>query len=342
MSETIGKIKKQIMHGTEEAEKTYGFKEDHNPNLPAQFWFQESNEGNILFIVFYTQACRWSKCLGCNLPSLMSSTHISYKNLMAQIDHIFSLPEVIEKGKGLDKLIISNNGSILDEETFSSTALMYLIAKVNLILPNISMISFESRPEYVDIEELEFISRALKESDKPTQLEISIGFEAFDEHIRNDIFDKGLSLEKVDRLAKLLAPYKFHLKCYFMQKPVPGISDEAALQDIKDGIDYLDSLSKKYSTVINMHLNPTYAATGTKLEEEFLKGNYAPPKLIDVAKAVYYSKDKDISIFLGLSDEGLACPGGSYIKPENMEMIALLEKFNKTQNYDILEKMLNK
>ncbi|WYD79857.1 MAG: hypothetical protein V8K32_11130 [Candidatus Electrothrix gigas] len=52
---------RQILQGTEKADKNYTFHDDkHDPNKPAQWWFQESDEGLILFIVFYSQACRWA------------------------------------------------------------------------------------------------------------------------------------------------------------------------------------------------------------------------------------------------------------------------------------------
>ena len=133
-------ITKQILFGSQKAGKTYTFDEEHDETLPAQMWFQESDEGLILFIVFYSQACRWSRCLGCNLPSKVSQAHVSYKSLMAQIDNVFADPQVRSRRLSIRKVIISNNGSVLDEDTFSSTALMYLIAQLNLNIPNLSVL----------------------------------------------------------------------------------------------------------------------------------------------------------------------------------------------------------
>ena len=302
-------ITKQILFGSQKAGKTYTFDEKHDPTLPAQQWFQESDEGLILFIVFYTQACRWSRCLGCNLPSKVSQDHVPYKSLMAQIDHVFVDRKIRSRAELIRKVIVSNNGSVLDEDTFSSTALMYLIAKLNLNFPNLSILSMESRPEYVDLAELEFVSRALAEGDTPTQLEIAIGFEAFDNRIRNEVFDKGLSLEAFEGLVLKMAPYGYHLKCYFMQKPVPGMSDAEAVADIKDAIDYLNHIANKHDIEINMHLNPTYVAAGTALETAFREGSYTPPLLEDVAEAAYHARAKSVSTFIGLSDEGLAVEG---------------------------------
>ncbi|MBI4026608.1 MAG: hypothetical protein HY360_16600 [Verrucomicrobia bacterium] len=334
------RIEKQILIGTEIGRKNYRFNEGHDPNRPVQMWFQESLEGKILFIVFYSQACRWSRCLGCNLPSKMSKTHVNFKALMAQMDDVFSRPEVLEQRHVLKKVIVSNNGSVLDEATFSSTALMYLIAKLNLHLPNLSVLSLETRAEYVDFEELEFIARAMEEGDTPTTLELGVGFEVFDDRIRNEVFFKGLELKTFEKLVEMLADYKFQLKCYFMQKPVMDMSDAEAILDIHRAIDYLNDLVRQHGVKINLHLNPTYAAVGTILEQSFRKGEYSPPRLMDVARSALHGRGKDITIFLGLSDEGLACEGGSFLHPGEEGLVEKLEAFNRTQDYHLLSELL--
>lgn len=327
----------EIRDYSKRAGKTYEFDEAHDERLPAQWWFQESDEGPILFIVFYSMACRWSRCLGCCLPSKMSLKPISYEALMAQVDHVFSLPDVIERRETIRKVIISNNGSILDQVTFSSTALMYLLAQLNLNLPNLAVLSIETRPEYVDPAELEFIARALAEGDTPTELEIAIGFEAFDDHIRNAVFRKGMMLDTFENLVNRMAPYGYRLKCYFMQKPVPGMTDDEAITDIHNAIDYLSDIAMQHGIPINMHLNPTYVAKGTMIEEAFRKGEYTPPMLSDVAKAARYARGKPLSMFLALYDEGLTVEGGSFLREGDESLVDELERFNRTQDYDILD-----
>ena len=319
-----------------EIKKTYSYNNSHNPDIPADYWFQNSTDGPILFIVFYTQACRWSKCMSCNLPSLMSENHVSYKSIIKQVDHIFDNIIHEQAGKDPGKIIISNNGSILDEETFSTTALLYFIAKMNIHCPEIKTLSIETRPEYVDFAELEVMARALREGESPTVLEVAIGFEAFDDRIRNEYFKKGLDLEVFEKLTSLIAKHKFKLKTYFMLKPVPGLSEEEAKNDIRKGIDYLDDISIKYNVDINMHLNPTYVAKGTPLEVSFKEGLYIPPSLQSVKEVAGYSEGKNISIFLGLYDEGLSVEGGSFIKEGENKLLEQLEEFNRTQDYSIL------
>lgn len=318
------------------ADKTHGFSDDHDETKPAQVWFQESEDGLVLFIVLYSMACRWGKCIGCNLPSKCASHYINFDAIMHQIDRVVRRKDVSENSDRIQKVILSNNGSVLDEETFPMTALVYFVAMANRHFRNMHTLTIESRPEYVDSVELEVLRRVMREGNTSTQLEIAIGFEIFNSHLRNDIFQKGLYLDQFEEFAATLARFKDRLKCYFMQKPVPEMSDQEALQDVRSGIDYLSEISKRYGLKINMHLNPTYAARGTVLGEAFKKGIYSPPQLSDVAKAVRYAQRSDISIYVGLSDEGLAVPGGSFIRPGDEFIIKRLDMFNRTQDYSLL------
>ncbi|MGK7926353.1 MAG: hypothetical protein AB4290_14140 [Spirulina sp.] len=328
---------KTVLQGTQAGHKTYNFNQSHDPHEPFQFWYQDSDEGLILFVVFYTLACRWSRCLGCNLPSSMSGTPIDYKALMAQIDCLYRHDEIVPQLSEIRKIIVSNNGSVLDEKTFSSTALMYFLAKTNLSVPHLQTLTLETRPEYVDLAELLFIDRALKEGDTPTQLEIAIGFEAFSESIRNEFFHKGLSLENVENLAQKLAQYHCKLKCYFMLKPIPGMSDREAIKDIHQAIEYLSQLAQKYQLAINLHLNPTYVAKGTPLEIAFAEKKYTPPTLADVIASILPAEGKPIKIFVGLYDEGLAVEGGSFIRAGDEEVFNKLQEFNRTGDFSGLK-----
>lgn len=327
----------QIIEASGTGGKTYAFDSSHDPTKPAQWWFQDSEEGLVLFIVFYTQACRWSKCLGCNLPSKCSLEHVDYEAIMAQVDHVFSLPEIVQKRDAIHKVIISNNGNVLDEETFSSTALVYLFAKLNLHFPYLAVVSMETRPEYIDEAELEFLSRVIREGKTPTDLELAIGFEAFDDRIRNEVFNKGLTIPVFEKVAAMVAEHNFRLKCYFMQKPVPGMSDQEAVQDIRDAIDFISDIAVRHQMKMNMHLNPTYVAYGTRLEESFRKGAFTPPRLADVLRATTHARGKMTTVFVGLYDEGLAVPGGSFIREGDEETVRKLERFNRTQDFRVLD-----
>ena len=328
-------IENHILDASKEALKTYSFKE-HDPNLPTGWWFQESEEGLVLFVVLYTQACRWSSCLSCNLPSECSLSKVGFREVIHQIDYLMTLPAITVRAPDIRKIILSNNGSVLDEQTLSSTALMYFVTQINLQWTHVRCFSLETRVDYVDTAELEWMSRALKDTDPPGDLELAIGFESFDDTIRNGALIKGLEKEDFEKLVKRMARYHFRLKCYMMQKPVPGMMDKEALADIKDAIDYFSDLHEKHGVRINMHLNPTYVARGTQLEEAFKAGKYTPPLLQDVIRAVRHAEGKGISVYVGLYDEGLAAVGGSFIRPGDEALVAKLEQFNRTGDFGVL------
>jgi len=312
--------------------KTYEFADQANPRLPAQHWFDESVEGRLLFIILYTQACKWSQCLGCNLPSAMSSGHIPFQDIMKQIDFVFDyLVDSREKDR-LRKIILSNNGSILDEDTFSTTALVYFVAKMNMACPKVRCLTIETRPEYADMEELEILARVLREGERPTYLELAIGFEAFDERIRNDVFRKGLTLEGFEDFVTKVAKHKFRLKVYFMLKPIPDLEEAEAVEDIKRAMDYLNAISSRFDLSINMHLNPTYAAKGTPLAVAFAEGRFCPPKISSLVELVHYNIGKPLSLFIGVHDEGLSVPGGHCFHGVSPDVIGRFRDFNQTQD----------
>ena len=337
---TTNKIADIINKINKESGKFYDFKETHNPRLPADFWFQHPPEGLTLFLILYTRACRWARCLGCNLPSLQSQFDVPFNDIMKQVDYIFDFVLSREEKENLKKIILSNNGSVLDETTFSTTALLYFVAKMNMCCPNISVLTLETRPEYVDMAELEVLHRALQEGQTPTNLELAVGFEAYNDTIRNEIFDKGLKLETFETMVEKIARYEFKLKTYFMLKPVPGLSEKTAIEDIVNGIDYLDSISRKYDLRINMHLNPTFVAIGTALETEFRNGNYEPPRLASLQKAALAAEKKRISLYLGLNDENLAVPGGSFIRRGDEQLLEKLHHFNHTGDFSFLKESM--
>jgi hypothetical protein len=256
---------------------------------------------------------------------------------MAQVDHLFAIDEVKTRAHEIHKLIVSNNGSVLDQLTFPTTALFYLLARINTLLPNLGVLSIETRAEYVEWDELSYIARALEERDHRAELELAIGFEAFDDRIRNQVFHKGLSLKTFEDLVDLMSPYRYRLKCYFMLKPVMGISDDEAVADIHRAIDYLHEQATRSGVRINLHLNPTYVAHGTQLETAFASGLFVPPTLADVARAARHARGKNLSVYLGLFDEGLAVPGGSFLREGDEPRRERLEEFNRTQDFALLE-----
>ena len=314
----------------------------HNPAVPLDYWFQHSHEGFLLFVVFYTQKCRWNKCFGCGLHFSGNKSHIDSQLIMQQVNHVFeSLFDSKQKLK-LKKIIVSNNGSVLDEATFPKQALLYFISKMKYHCPNVSLLTIETRVEYARVSELEFIERALKEGEQTINLELAVGVEVFNNKIRNRIYKKGLSNKTFERFSANIAHFGYQLKTYFMLKPVPDMSDEEAVADIVNAVVYLDSISERYSLKINLHLNMTYVSTGTKLMEAFENKQYSLASLRLVPKVILAAENTRLTVYVGLYDEGLAIKGGHFEKEGNIQLIKMLHQFNQTQDYGLLKKWLEK
>ncbi len=310
-----------------------------NTRLPAMHWFQHPPEGLTLFLVLLTKRCQWARCIGCSLPQLGLEQSVGFADLFQQIDYVFQFLLSAEQKAALTKIILSNNGSVFDEQTLSTTALLYFVAQMNLHCPNIQVLSLETRAEHVELNELLVLERAVKEGKTATDLEVAIGFEVFDSRLRNEVFHKGLSLGRFEELAAMVASHGFRLKCYFMLKPVPEMSDEDAIADIHQAIAYLDRIARQQSLPINLHLNPTYVGKGTELAEHFAQGCYQPPTLVDTCRAVLPARDTALSVFVGLYDEGLAVRGGSFLRDAEAHLVEPIERFNQSQDFAILERI---
>jgi radical SAM enzyme (TIGR01210 family) len=261
---------------------------------------------------------------------------------MQQVDHVFKLVLNSKQKLKLKKIIVSNNGSVLDEVTFPKQALLYFISRMEYHCPNVSLLTIETRAEYALVSEFESIERALKKGKRTIALELAVGVEVFNNKIRNRIYKKGLSNKTFERFAAKVASFNYQLKTYFMLKPVPDMSDEEAVTDIINAVVYLDSISERYNLKINLHLNMTYVSTGTKLMEAFEKNQYSLASLSLVPKAILAAENTRLTVYLGLYDEGLAIEDGHFEKVGNLQLIKMLHQFNQTQDYGLLKKWLEK
>jgi len=329
----IDLIKEENYEATLDDKKFYENNDKANASLLLQHWYENAPEGRTLFIVFYTKACIWNRCAGCTFPSNSSSKDVGVANLKKQIDYIFQHLVPKDKSADIKKIILSNGGSMLDERTFHSSMLSYLIMEISLYFPNLKKISLETRPEFCTPFNLEILEKNIALSANPDmKIELSIGFEIFDTKIRNRTFKKGLSFKIYEKLVELTTKYNISIKSYFMLKAVKEFSDEEAVDDIKKAIVYMKGIKDKYKADLSMAINATYAAKGTILEEHFYSGEWSPPYISDVVKLMIFGFENDIEIQASVNDEGLAPPGGSAIRNKDNFFRPLISAFNRNQD----------
>ena len=324
---------------------------------PILFWLQETPLGKEIFIVFYTKKCNWNKCSFCNLPSVSSNTVIISKDLIQQAKYVLESisPSDLSTVKSL---FISNNGSVLDKKTFSKTALKTVCKLVYQACPNLASISFETRIEFIKQQELigymkyfktlhnSLLNVGFRKNLKPTQLTISIGYETHNEYLRNTILNKGVDTKAFTKLIReisFLRNVKLELisiSVYVLLKPSSNYTNNDAIDDSINTIQYLQSLKDSFNLPILIRFNPTFVSKNTVLYKEFLNNKYYPPSLSDVLNVLSKINDceLDVPIFIGINDENLAIRNGSIKNSaiNNYLSLMAIDKFNSNQNYESL------
>ena len=312
-------------------------KQYKEPGKPIMFWFYESLLGNSLFLVLYGPKCRYKLekggCAGCNLPTVSADSQtLNDDDIKRQVDNTFEKDLSESEKESIKEIVLSNNGSILDPKTISQKTLLYTVEKTIKSLPNLKKIIFETRiDDYTDFEQLELISKKARELSSDVALELAIGFEIFDDELRNGYYKKGLEKKTLEEKLQQLQRADVSLKVYMMYKAVPNkyMDVDAAIEDINNASKYFAELAKKYEVKINLHINPTYLATGTQLYKDYKNGLYTPLTVQDIAKMFDKLDIRDeLSYFISLNDEGLTDNRLSS-ESDYAEYLELKEKINK-------------
>lgn len=302
---------------------------------PIIFWFYNSIIGKALFLVLYTPKCRYKMekggCSGCNLPTVSAaSTELNTQNVISQIDNTFDNDLSKKEKESIQELMFSNNGSILDPKTMDIESLKYAVSKAIDKFPNLKKIIFETRiDDYTNIKQLEAIKEIIANNSLDIKIEIAVGFEIFDDTLRNGYYKKGLDKSIFEEKMKVLATLDISLKTYMMYKAVPDdlMDVNAAIQDLNNASEYFSNFIEKYPLKFNLHISPTYLAPGTQLFKEHQNGKYTPPTYTDVERMYNALIMKDnLSYYISMNNEGL---GENSIDMDYNKQLILKEKIHK-------------
>ena len=165
-----------------------------------------------------------------------------------------------------------------------------------------------------------------------------MGYETQDERIRNGVLRKGLSEETFQRVAELLAAKDVRLKAYVLIKPDASLSEAQAVTEAVRTLKHLRDTGRRLGLEVAAHLNPTYVARGSALEEEFRLKHYQPPRLWSVVDIVSRLEGQGLAIHVGLDTEGLAVRGGTFRNCGRCDrrVRAALRDFSSSQDYGLL------
>jgi radical SAM enzyme (TIGR01210 family) len=303
---------------------------------PAQYWFYNSLLGPSIFLTLFTERCRYGRCHGCTLHSLGADRHIKPFDINKQIDFFFERVLTDVEQRQTRELILSNNGSLLDRKTFPMSSLLFACVSAVGSLPNLSRIVLETRAQFVRKADIQLIRETLDAQRPGIDVQIAVGVELFDPALRNRGYRKGLTGKALEHLMENLAATGVGLRAYFMYKPLPGMSHSQADEDIRRALDWFSKQASKHDLDITLHINPTYVPADTDLHDAFLAGEFEPPRIEDLENLIASLPDSPVGIYVGLSDEGLAVPGGSFRRPESRESLDRLAGFNRKGDKSVL------
>lgn len=235
-------------------------------------------------------------------------------------------------GDNISELDLFNSGSFFNDLEIPADARLRIF-KGAAQISGLKVMLVESRPEYITRSSLFSAQQAL---DGNVDLDVAIGLDAYDDHLREQVLRKGYTKQAFELAVARLAEAGAGLLCYVMLKPWT-LSDEEALRDAVLCAHYARSVAERYGAACRIALEPTFVVPGTPLAEQYGKGAYRPPSLWLVRQAA-----EQIASFgstgVGLWDEDLqpiavpsACPK---CQPR---LLKALQGFNSTQDRSFLQ-----
>lgn len=250
-------------------------------------------------IIFNTKRCR-RNCHFCALPFKSGPKLISSDDIASQFacasEEIKPAIDVIER------LTMSNEGSILDEMTFPRDALFRILSSYRYF-PSAKECLLETRLEFVDEEVMKQCKKCVGES---ISLCILTGVETISPNIRESVLNKREPIELIEEKFELLGREAINVCAYILYKPDPTMTDVEAYDEAKATVEYVKSLAIRSGITAAFRINPMYVAEGTPWSKKLDREQYRPPKLTDIARLSNSIRKSGHASYIGLTSEGLS------------------------------------
>ena len=310
---------------------------------PVSFWIKEdrllNKKGKEFTIILRTRGCSWAlgDSGGCSMCGYIGDSNIDPvdpEQILHQFDYAMKAKEN-EIISSTDDFVLKifNSGSFFDDDEIPEN----IRAKIYDTIKNydkIKEVVIESRAEYLTESNLDAIQNALQDK----YVEVAIGLESVDDHIRNNYINKGLLYNDFLKAVELCKEFNLGIRVYLLFKP-PFLNEQAAIDDCINSV----------NTLINLHvntisINPVNIQKGSYLEYLWYQNRYRPPwfySLIKALKRILLSRNDESSTRIISDPSGAGTKRGIHncLKREcNENMLSLLRNFVITQNVEDLLK----
>ena len=245
-------------------------------NKPVSFWIKEDrlkNEiGKEFTVILRTNGCNWALsrqggCSMCGYVQDASSIKVNDEMIINQFKiALENKRSAIEQDDHHYVLKIFNSGSFFDDSEISDCVRKEIYSYINEI-DKIKEVIIESRVEYITMEKLEKIKEGLNEK----KVEIGIGLESANDHVRNDYINKGLPIKDFEKIVLMSKQLDVGIKAYLLFKP-PFLNEQCAIDDCANSIRYCLDLG-----VDTISINPINIQKGSLIEHLWYKNLYRPP-----------------------------------------------------------------
>ena len=297
---------------------------------PAYYRISPVNIGgkssNRLMIVLKTKGCEYARRTGgCKVCGFLNHADLAIagKEILHQLDFCLETLDLSAVGE-IDILTLGSflNDSEVDEAT--RLAIMERLSPIH----QVQRISIESRAEYVTIDKIKILKRALGEN---KILEFGIGLESSSDYLRNTVINKGLSKKSFEATIAKVHEAETHLLTYLLIKP-PHVSEKEAIKDAVQSAAYVFHTAGKYDVPARVAFEPVFICENTHLENLYQQAKYRLLNLWSVLEVIKKTHHMGC-VFVGLSDENLSMDRMPYSCPKcNGSLLHEIEHFNKTQD----------
>ncbi len=201
--------------------------------------------GNRLIVILQGLPCSWGKCSFC--PFSLEQGELA--EVLINNRRIINKAKELLKSSNVDRVTIFNGGSFFE--------LPYIVITWLREICKDKIVDIESRPEFITKESLVNVLETLK----PKELVVRVGFENYDETIRNIILNKGIPQSEIHRLAKLREEitnyYKLPIKFIaYVLFGIEGVSEESIVMSVKKFNEMFDGvIAIKYKKYLSTHPN---------------------------------------------------------------------------------------
>ena len=297
--------------------------------LPHFFLLRTFLGENDLLIILNSKRCAY-QCHFCQLPAKSSKVYIGEDELLAQLDYVFN--EVKHSLSILDRITLSNEGSVLDSTTLP-VPVLFELARCLTEMRRVQSLVLETRLEYVDINVLQEIKKIAPR----LKIDILTGFETQNIEIREKILGKKETLSQFEQGLDKLANAGVNMTAYVLFKPSYLMTDDEAIDEATQSIEYIKKECGKRGLSYTIRLNPMYSAKGSRWELFAQKTvHYKPPRLTDILRLAKTVRNAGGNIYIGLSTENLD-DGYTYKSREDYSRTLLHDAVNFNNQFRLRE-----